>query len=292
MCTPRSLFATLALLLTFAPAALAQEPQRNLYSTSDFVRSAAVAGDTLYVGGDFITVGPPTGPAAVLDKVTGEPDLSQARIGPDSFGGGVEVVLPDGRGGWYVGGRTEWAGGEPRRNLAHILPDGSLDEAFAPDPQVTGVPFFFGSVEALAIDTTAGVLFVGGRFDTVDGQPREDLAALNAETGAVLPFSVDFTGSDVNGVVALLYKNDVLYAGGFFTSVDGVDRVGAAAFDTETGALLPWDLDLTRDGGGIVPVFGFGIGPVPTDTTTLCRWPLRRRPRRFPSYGVGGGDAR
>ena len=268
MSIPRPLLTSLALLLTFAPAAYAQEPQRNLYSTSDFVRSAAVAGDTLYVGGDFITVGPPTGPAAVLDKVTGEPDLEQARIGVTPLiGSDVEVVLPDGRGGWYVGGRTEWAGGEPRRNLAHVLADGTLDEAFAPDPQATGFPFFFGSVEALALSEDGDVLFVGGRFDTVDGQPRENLAAIDAETGAVLPFSVDFTGSDVNGVVALLYKNDVLYAGGFFTSVDGVDRVGAAAFDTETGALLPWDLDLTRDGGGIVPVFGFGIGPVPTDTT-------------------------
>ncbi len=111
----RSLAPVLTALFAFAPFTHAQEALRDLYSTSGFVRSAAIAGDTLYVGGDFITVGPPTGPAAVIDKVTGEADLAQARIG-----GGVDTILPDGRGGWYVGGEIEWAGGEPRRNLAHF----------------------------------------------------------------------------------------------------------------------------------------------------------------------------
>ncbi len=46
----------------------------------------------------------------------------------------------------------------------------------------------------------------------------------------------------------------------------GVPRVGAAAFDTGTGALLPWDLQLTQ-GFGDVLLSGFGVGPPPTDTT-------------------------
>ncbi len=259
-------FLLFALLVLASSPTEAQEALRDLHSPDSFVRSAAVAGDTLYVAGDFITVGPPTGRAAALNRTTGEVDLAQTRIG----GRQVEVVLPDGRGGWYVGGETEWAGGEPRRNLAHILADGSLDPDFAPDPQATGSPFFFGTIDGLALSEDSTVLYVGGRFDTVGGEPREDLAALDAATGDVLPLSVDFerTGNS-NGVSDLLHKDGVLYLGGDFTSVDGVTRIGAAALDAADrdapGTLLPWDLRLT--GSSTVGAFGFGVGPPPTDTT-------------------------
>ncbi len=249
------------LLLACAPAASGQEALRDLFSADNFVRSAAIAGDTLYVAGDFSSLGPPTGPAAVLDAVTGVPDLGQARIGGD-----VEVVLPDGAGGWYVGGELRWAGGEARRNLAHILADGRLDPDFAPDPQTTDG---FGSVEALALSGDS-VLFVGGRFDTAGGTARDNLAAFDTRTGALLPFAPEFEYDSYipDDVEALLVHRGVLYVGGEFDTVNGTERLGAVAFDARTGAFLPWDLRLSpEDRFGLVGVFGFGVGPAPGDTT-------------------------
>ena len=266
----RFLRPALAALLLAAPCAHAQQAQRNLYTPNNNVRSAAIAADTLYVGGDFSTLGPPTGPAAVLDKVTGEPDLSQARVQIGGFLGSIWVSVPDGEGGWYVGGEIEQAGGEPRRNLARVLADGSVDPSFAPDPQAIA-PFDFGRVRALVL--ADGVLYVSGRFDEIAGQPRQNVAALDAGTGAPLPLSVTMTDSDQGGgsprgeVSALLYKDGVLYLGGDFLTLNGTIRQGAAALDAATGALLPWDLRLTRGGDEFPGAFGFGIGPPPGDTT-------------------------
>ncbi|MEM1041859.1 MAG: PQQ-binding-like beta-propeller repeat protein [Bacteroidota bacterium] len=268
----------LLLLLLAANAGHAQEADRNLYTTDDPVVAAVVAGDTLYIGGTFVTVAPPTGPAAVVNKATGEPDLAQARVGETSnLGEGVTAVLPDGQGGWYVAGEIEWTGGEPRRNLALVRPDGTVDPAFRPAPQIVGNPFDLGYVETLALD--AGVLYVGGRFDEVGGLPRRNFAALDAETGAVLPASITMTNTgsgNTNGgppqgtVETIVVRDGVLYLGGFFDTINGTGRGGVAALDPQTGALLPWDAGLT-DGldaiSGGPSVFQIGIGPAAGETT-------------------------
>lgn len=220
----------------------AQEPLRELYSPNNFVRSAAIAVDTLYIGGDFTAVAPTTGQAAVLDPTTGLPDFSQARVS-----GEVDVILPDGTGGWYVAGDFEFAGGQPRRNLAHVLADGSLDADFAPDPRSTITPFFTGFVEALTLSSDGQTLYVGGRFTDVGGQPRLDFAAVNAQTGAVLPFRADLTSDGFRSFSSLLYvpyadgSGAALYVGGYFSAIGGVPRAGIAAVDAVTGNVLPWD---------------------------------------------------
>ena len=261
----RVLFA--ALVLACASATHAQEAQRNLYSTDNFVRTAALAGDTLYVGGDFSTLGPPTGLAGAVDKVTGEAYLEQDRIGTrDALSGRARVIISDGEGGWYVGGRTHWAGGEPRLNLAHILPNGRVNPNFAPDPE-TG-PGNWEQVNVLLL--ADGVLYVGGRFDEIAGEPRQNLAAFDTETGALLPLSITmmYDGSyPRGGLSAVVHKDGVLYVGGDFLTFNGVPRGGAAAINAATGALLPWDPRLTGPPTETPGAYSLGIGPPPGDTT-------------------------
>ena len=53
---------------TAAAMGLVDEPL--LWVPNDVVQTMAIAGDTLYIGGDFTRIGPPTGPFADLDPVT------------------------------------------------------------------------------------------------------------------------------------------------------------------------------------------------------------------------------
>ena len=83
--------------------------------------------------------------------------------------GFVVAVVPDGVGGWFIGGSFERVGDFSRHNLAHILPDGSV----APwDPAPPGP-----GVECLAL--SGNTLYVGGAFTRIGGQSRNLLAAVD-----------------------------------------------------------------------------------------------------------------
>ncbi|MEO5877984.1 MAG: LamG domain-containing protein, partial [Streptosporangiaceae bacterium] len=84
-------------------------------------------------------------------------------------------------------------------------------------------------------------VFVGGEFTTVDGRPRNHVAAFNTATGALDP---NFA-PDVSGVVkAIAATNTTVYLGGnFFSIVDPVhpdSRTRLAAVTIATGAPLAW----------------------------------------------------
>jgi len=67
--------------------------------TDERVRSVEVAGDRLYLGGDFEYIGPPTGAAAIVNDATG--NLKPQSV---AFEGSVEAAVSDGNGGWFIGG--------------------------------------------------------------------------------------------------------------------------------------------------------------------------------------------
>ena len=77
-------------------------------------------------------------------------------------------------------------------------------------------------------------IFVAGRFSSVDGQPRSNLAVFNASTGALLS---GYTGA--NGEVkALAATNSKLYIGGSFSVAGGASRTNLAAYNTSNGSLI------------------------------------------------------
>src|SRR5690606_16012997 len=116
MCSRRPLATSLLLsLILLAPAVPRAQTDvyPELWVTDARVDGMAVLGDTLFVSGRFGRVGPPTGQLAVLDKQTGEPDLSLPRFdGLTAIGSpGVMTVVLDGQGGYYVGGDLRFADG-------------------------------------------------------------------------------------------------------------------------------------------------------------------------------------
>lgn len=104
-----------------------------------------------------------------------------------------------------------------------------------------------GEVRALALSPDGNTLYVGGEFDTVNGQPRENLAAVDADTGAL----IDSYNLPVNGPVnSIIVGNDRVYIGGKFGRVDSKPRFRLAA--TTLGGFLttewqPSVNDIVRD---------------------------------------------
>jgi len=205
-----------------AARAAAQVVDPNFPAVNGSIRCQVLAHDTLYIGGDFDRVGGvPTGSFAVLDSISGT-----SIFGWPEVDGPVYCSLPDGEGGWFIGGDFTVAGGQPRSRLAHLLADGSL---------AGWNPGVNGDVHALALENNT--LYVGGQFGMCAGTRRYGLAAVDISTGAALPWSPVADQM----VLSLAVHETAIYVGGYFQSVSGLSRRGVAAIDRATAAVLPWD---------------------------------------------------
>lgn len=143
----------------------------------------------------------------------------------------------------FVGGGFTTIGGVWTGACARFTtPGGELDRDL---PRVEGV------VYASAADG-AGGWYLGGRFTSVSGVPRTNLAHIRAD-GSLSTWAP----SADNAVRALLVRADRVYAGGDFVTVSGVARRGVAALDRTSGALQPWSPE----------VFGSVMAIAARDTT-------------------------
>ena len=112
------------------------------------------------------TGAPPARPGAVvLDAGSGR---VLARVPIDDA---ITSAVPDGRGGWYVGGFFTRIGGQPRRALAHVLPDGTVD----PQWRVSVTSSRGNRVSVGALARSGSRLYVGGAFGLVGGLRRAGL---------------------------------------------------------------------------------------------------------------------
>ncbi len=122
----------------------------------------------------------------------------------------------------------------PRSNiLAYDLTTGELITSWAPTLNAQGMQ--------LVASADGSKIYVGGDFDQVNGQWRSRIAAIDAQTGAVLPFNPAANTT----VEALALSGNTLYFGGDFTTVGTnetafVPRSRLAAVDATTGEVLPW----------------------------------------------------
>jgi trimeric autotransporter adhesin len=204
------------------PKARAVVPDGPVYCT------AVATNGCTYVGGKFTSVGLNTGGGARLDPATGSlTDHSPA------VNGNVRAAVPDGGGGYYIGGDFSLVGAVARSNIAHILADGSVDSTFAPEANLP--------VSALALRGTTR--YAGGQFSGIGGQTRGFIAALDAapgSTGAATPW--DPAADDA--VSALAVIGSTVYVGGRFGSIGGQPRSYIAALNADPasiGTATPWD---------------------------------------------------
>jgi hypothetical protein len=201
--------------------------------------TAGGAGTTTYVGGAFDTVGAPTGGSGLVPDSGAGSTVSLASQTAGAANGGVLATVPDGLGGYFMGGSFTQVKGIPCPALAHLQSDGSVDQSYC----YSGLA---GTVNALtrtsgAVAGSSKVLVVGGLF-SLGG--RNNLMFIDPANAANPIFT---TGGDPNGEVRTVSanlsgtasSNNIVYLGGKFSQAGGTQAALLAANSlTWTGGQL------------------------------------------------------
>ena len=219
------------------------------------VKSLAVYGDRLYVGGKFSTIdGAAKSKLAAVSVTTGDVvpwntwingNVNEVRVTPDGstvwVGGSFSKIRGISRA--YFGG-IDAGSGVPTafsRNgfggvviTVGISPDGNTVYAstennivFAYRPAVSNVEVWgtklSGNTQAIAASPTE--VYIGGHFSqfTEYGVKRPSLASMNAADGTPTSWDTKATGL-LGGGWSLVIDGNYLHAGGQFTHFDGVQQ--------------------------------------------------------------------
>ena len=146
--------------------------------------------------------------------------------------------LPDGS--VVFGGMFQSVNGTPRRSIAKMRADGTLDPAFHPDVHY--------SIDTLASDA-GGNVYAGGTFLDIDGVMRRHLAKLDGASGAV---DAAWDPSPDGSVEAIAVDADGnVFVAGSFAAIGGTARhLIAKLSGSGTGSVdATWDPNPT--GGAI-----------------------------------------
>lgn len=251
---------------------LGWDPQ--LGGTYPNVTSIARNGNTIYLGGYFAKAGTSSvnGFAAV--------NFQNAALIPMDTGkfGYVTQVAFNGK-TIYLAGHSGLIQGQQRDWLAAISDTGVLT---AWDPKGSA------NVDSL-VPGSAAVFVASQKGGFLGGQTRQGFAVYDLKSGAVDPFNPGFgvvrallldgdtlyvadwgnkvsaidlksmtvtpwlQGTQIYGpVYSLAKKDNTVYVGGSFSSVNGKPRAGLASFNATTGDLLSWGPKIAKKDGSMV----------------------------------------
>lgn len=203
----------------------------DLWGANGNVLDIARSGNTLYIAGSFRSVGETTGGFVPVDTQAGELIRPFPKVA-----GSVRAMIPDGAGGWYIGGEFSGVGGKARSCLAQVRADGTVADW---NPSITGSP---GYVDPPSVSTLARFgdrIFVGGGFLEIGGHSRANFGCVDATTGELLERDWN-TGS----IYAMALRDSILFVAGGFSSFGGQPRAKLAALNAATGEVLPWRADV------------------------------------------------
>lgn len=112
-----------------------------------------------------------------------------------------------------------------------------------------------GSMSVNSLAFSGDLILVGGRFETIDSQKRENLAAIDVK-GVLQAWNP----SPNNDVYKIVVDENNIYVGGQFNQItgSGYSRNRFAAFDSSSLALLAWDMKLESN-NQYSPATVFGI---------------------------------
>lgn len=242
-----ALFATGAVFAAPATADTSPDPGTPETVTGDVLPTAqidgvawtqAIAGNTVFVGGEFTTARPPgaapgvsTSPRANLMAF----DLTTGALLPWNPGANAQIramtVSPDGQ-TLYVGGTFTQIAGQNRYRIAAFSTATGALLPWAPTPNAT----------VYGIAMTGSTVWLSGSFTSVAGQARTNVASVSASNGTLLPFKATVAGGYGARGMVVNPGGDKVVVIGSFTSVNGSTNPGRgmAALDSATGELVPW----------------------------------------------------
>ena len=196
------------------------------------VFSIALAGGTLYVGGAFGHVdGEPRSHLAAIDLTTHR--VLPWRPEPDDA---VYAIKPF-HDRIFFGGAFMAVAGQARAKAAawDLAADRLLPWAPQPDADV------------LCIEVMDSVVVLGGHFESVSGVPRTFAASVSLADGTLQSWAPQIhrlTPIFLDGgarVSAMYVRDSLLYIGGSFDHVGGLERNSIACVNLHTGQPTDWD---------------------------------------------------
>lgn len=235
--------------------------------TNGTVWAQVVVGNTVYVTGDFTSARPAGSPAGqnevtrngllAYDITTG---VLSTTWRPQINGSGLAIAAsPDGK-TIYVGGSFTAAGGTGAGTTTRAR--------FAAFDATTGAlnanlkPAINNSVRT--ITATATTVYFGGNFDQIGGLSKVRVAAIDATSGALLPFSVAANPAQVQAV-ALTPDGSKLVIAGRFQYLNGLWNPGIGWVNATTGAVVAFPANtLVQDYG-----YSAGILSLSVTATTI-----------------------
>jgi hypothetical protein len=191
---------------------------------SPFVYALAAHGSWLYVGGNYTAIdGQARSDLARVSLTTGAVDswnpacnsnVHHFELGPQTM---------------YLAGPFSQIGGVSRPGLAAIdLASGQVT-SWTPAPH----PLWGGWSNAQDLALSGSTLYVG--LGLYNQNYTEIIRGIDTATGALTSFSTSLNGA----CISLAVDGDTLFAGGYFTAVNGLPSPYLAAIQRSTGALLP-----------------------------------------------------
>lgn len=209
-------------------------PSAHALPTSSPVDTVSLTGDVAYdlvvldsgrviVGGRFTAVGshPRSNLGAILPNGDADPGFA-----PTTNGDVHAIAASENGSRIFIGGTFTEVNGQPRRNLAAIdAVTGALVGGWRADTAGTNP-----AVRSLAV--RGGRLYVGGKFNSIDGVAKQKLAAVDVAFGNVLHWSTWLNGG-VNEV--RVAPDGTVWVGGEFTRIRGQSRPYVGGIDPDTG---------------------------------------------------------
>ena len=158
-------------------------------------------------------------------------------LGPDGPGGHVGDRWCRERGGLHPETPCIWGATSP---MSAPTPGIGVPVDPVTGEVVPGFPVVAGGAGALHIYAVApdgaGGWFIGGSFGSVGGEPRANIAHINADF-SVSPWNPGTSGN----VFAIAVDGSIVYVGGQFGAIGGQSRFYLAAIDATTGVPTSWD---------------------------------------------------